>query len=116
MNDKEHSDNGDDDTPAGILDYSSKEDRDTTDKDAENRNKTREECDTSKREDVGKYEAPVETELPVKESYDDQSYECQNCICDGYFTLSAEYESKTFLYFLQEYLDISVEKCKGSSL
>lgn len=40
MDDKEHRDDSDDDTPARVFDYSCEEDRDTTDKDSENRHKT----------------------------------------------------------------------------
>lgn len=116
MDDKEHSDNGDDDAPARVFDYSGEENRDSTNKNSENRHKTGEECDTSECENIGEYEAPIETELPIKKTYDDQAYECQNSICDGYFSLSTEYETKTLLYFLEQYLDISIEKCKWSLL
>lgn len=116
MDDKEHRDDSDDDTPARVFDYSCEEDRDTTDKDSENRHKTWEKCDTSERENIGEYETPIETELPIEEAYDDEPDECQNSICNGYFTLSTEYQTKTLLYFLEQYLNISVEKCKWSLL
>lgn len=116
MDDKEHCDNSDCDTPAWVCNYSREEDRDTTDKYSEYRDKTGEECDTSQCENIGEYIAPIETELPVEESDDDETHDCQKCICNGYFSLSTKYETKAFLYFLEQYLDISVEKCKWSSL
>lgn len=66
VDDKEHRDNGDDDTPARVLDYSSEENRYSTYKDSENRDKTGEKCDTSESENVGKYKAPIETQLSIK--------------------------------------------------
>lgn len=73
MDDKEHSDNSDDDTPARVLDYSSEENRDTTNKDSENRDKTGEKCDTSECEDIGEYKASIETQLSIKKSDNEET-------------------------------------------
>ena len=75
--DKEHCDNGDDDTPAWIFDYSSEENRNSSDKYSENWYKTRKKCDTSQGEDIGENIASVEAELAIEETDDDESHEGQ---------------------------------------
>lgn len=101
MDDKEHSDNSDDDTPARVLDYSSEENRDSTDKDSENRDKTREKGDTSKREDIGEYKAPIETQLSIKKADNKETEKGEDGICNRYFSLSTKYETKAFLYLFE---------------
>ena len=47
MDNKKHRNNRDNNTPAWVFYHSGKENRNTSDKDAQNRNETREKCDTS---------------------------------------------------------------------
>ena len=108
--DKEHGNNRDDDTPAWIFNYSSEQNRDSSDKYSENWYKTGEKCDTSESEDIGENIASVETELTIEEPDNKETHKSQYCICNSYFALSTKYESETFLYFFEEHLNISVKK------
>jgi hypothetical protein len=75
--DEEHSDDADNNTPSWIFDYSSEEDRDPSDKYSQYWHKTREKCDTSESEYVGKYDTTIEAELAIEETDDDESHEGQ---------------------------------------